>query len=461
MENVPQESEQVETKAARELQQALQIAEEVSNEGRIALFRAPEQGKLRLKEVRLRAQEQTPAEVVSEAQTADGISTPKDATDGEISNIKYSAFVTAYFHLLSSQERNDLGTQAHKYWVNRLFPEIDILPESIASVLKQIASRKHSVEVNSAFDSYISRRQSILKFNVEKRAIMDALKKRLRDIDAHVDYSEEERAKRRSVFYDKESKRLFVNEGGKKKQLTYGDVVADLDWGVSYQPDESCPREIWRRIRKLSDLSRAQQDISKIFNQEIASLEKISLPTTDLDEEFIEKHMSDHPYIHGVIGERMAKNILMRISYNNPGMLLRVESSNAIEDVELKYDFKILMPKKTRGVALEGEDMSREEFVKHKRRLGIQFTVTGLSYRLNKKRRAIKIAQQKINDKTFNRYVKRMVDDIVLVSVPLKTYKDCFKQWLESGKPSGGPEQFLSEEGKNHLVNAVLSSVPD
>ncbi|MBI2108861.1 MAG: hypothetical protein HYT93_01585 [Parcubacteria group bacterium] len=295
-------------------------------------------------------------------------------------------------------------------------------------------------------------------FVADKRIEMNVLKKRLKDIDSHIDYPEEERVRRRVVFFNEENKGIFVNVNGKKKQITFGDVVADMDWGILYRPDESCPRDVWRKIRKLSDLSEARQKIGAIFNDEIVVVEGITHGGTNIDEEFIEKHFQG-TIIVGAIGEKMAKNILIRMSYNNPEILFKVESANAIEDTELKYDFKVYILQKVLGVAVEGTDMSRDEFVKNKRIVGIQFTISSIGANLIKKKHQIKEARGKIDEERFNKYVKRKVDDIVLVSVPLTTYKDCFKQWLLAGKPSGGPEQFLSEEEKNKLVNTVLSSL--
>ena len=236
---------------------------------------------------------------------------------------------------------------------------------------------------------------------------MGKLKNRLHDIDVGADYSEEERAGRRNVFYDVENERLFVNESEGKKWLTFGDIVADLDWGVAYRPDASCPREVWRRVRKLSDIEEARRNISKIFNQEISALEHVSLPTTDLNEEFLERYM-DHPATRGIIGERMAKNILLRMSYNNPELPFKVEASNAIEDAELKYDFKVWIPERILGVAVESDDMPRDKFAKNKRKVGIQFTVSSIDANLRKKEGQLKDAREKIDEEKFSRYVKTL-----------------------------------------------------
>ena len=156
----------------------------------------------------------------------------------------------------------------------------------------------------------------------------------------------------------------------------------------------------------------------------------------------------------------MAKNFLIRVTDNNPKLKFKVESSNALEDAKLKYDFKIVTEQKKRGVAIEGDKMPRDEFVSAKKRIGIQFTSTDKGSALKKKQRQIKGIQEKL-DQLKSKYqseIKKPVDDIVLVSLHLDTYKKRFKKWLDNGKPSGGPEQYLDHGEKMKLVEKVTQN---
>ncbi len=468
MESIPQENvkppvgksvaEVIAEEQLRDVLSGTEITGDDFGEERAALLRAQEESERGLTEIPLTKEGRV--RIQSKNTTPEVSSGESDVGGFEQPDTNQLDFVKKHLHLMSRQEQRDLSTESWKYWKKRLLPEADILPDYVADAFGRILRKSFSVSDSRLFNSYIKRRRGILTLNVQKRIEMDTLKERLRDTDAHRNYTEEEQMRRRQVFYDVDGKSMFVNEGDKKKPLTYGDIVADMDWGVLYYPNESCPPDIWRRIRKVSDLSETRQKINVIFNDEISTLERIPSPSTNLSEEFIEEHIyAGDSGIQGIIGERMAKNILLRMSYDNPEVLFKVEFANAMEDAVLKYDFKIYIPKKTLGVAIEGDDMPRDEFVTNKRRVGIQFTVSNKGSYIGGKQRQIKDARGKIDEKRFTLYVKRKVDNIVLVSVPLSTYKDCFKQWLEQGKPSGGPEQFLSDEEKNRLIHAVLSSL--
>ena len=99
-----------------------------------------------------------------------------------------------------------------------------------------------------------------------------------------------------------------------------------------------------------------------------------------------------------------------------------------------------------RGVGI-GED---EEINRRIKKIGIQFTINALSK--GKKERVILKAKK--------RYAGELpVDDIILVKIPTYKFSDAYTRWLKKGKPSGGPEQFLSEELKRELLEAVTQGL--
>ncbi len=288
---------------------------------------------------------------------------------------------------------------------------------------------------------------------------MSKLKQRLQDIDKKEDYPEEEAQSRRTLFYDDSKSELFVRETRGDKRMTFGDIIADYDWGIKYRPDASVPDKIWRKIRKLSDVNEARTNIEQVFNQEIVYKERISLPTTSLPIEFLEEKL-DNQGVQGVVAERMAKNFLTRVQYNNPNLKFTVESSNAIEDAELKYDFKIATEQRKRGIAIEGDKIPRDELVSAKRRVGIQFTTTADRKLIRKKKRQISDVQSGLEQLKlkYQHLIKRPVDDVVLVALHLDTYRKRFKKWLDNGKPSGGPEQYLDHGEKMQLVEKTTNN---
>lgn len=139
--------------------------------------------------------------------------------------------------LLSDQEKRDLAATGKtkggiKYWLKRISPEVDILPDEIRSVVKEFIKTGETptdTEKLSKFARYIDRRTSILVFQSEKRASMSKLKETLKAIDQKEDFDEEEQKSRKTCSYENDV--LFVEESGEKKPIGLGDIVADLEWG--------------------------------------------------------------------------------------------------------------------------------------------------------------------------------------------------------------------------------------
>ncbi len=367
-------------------------------------------------------------------------------------------------NVASKQEKRDLAMNTSqkgwtKYWLKRLVPEIDILPTNISRAVSTYLTTGKIINI-ATLPSYINKRISILQFQIQKREKMARLKKELRRVDAREDLPEHEKKQRKAISYDHEVESLFVIERGNKKIFTIGDIIGDLEWGIKYYPDESVPYAIWRKIRKLSALKETRTELEEIFNIEISQMEKISLPTTVYKVKDIEAHLA-HIGIHGVVAERMIQSVLVRIAYNHPELNLKIEHSNAVEDSELKYDFKIVIPIKARGVAIEGNSLPREDYKQEKKRIGIQFTVTRKPSNISKKRKQVEDAKQRLTDLPYRNYIKRQVDDIVLISVSLNSYINCFRKWISEGKPSGGPEQYLTSEEKAYFLKTALNGLVD
>lgn len=373
--------------------------------------------------------------------------------------------------VVSQTEEQDIRMDIHKkgwfkYWKKRLVGETEILPESVQQIIKKLHSKESlDDDERTKFAHHVSKRIGVLKLNTVKRLEMAELKQRLQDIDKKEDYPESEIKQRKTIFCRGPENKLFVKEDGldkEDKKITFGDIVADHEWGIKYRPDKSVPERTWRKIRKLSDFTEAKTNIEKIFNIELSRIEHVSLSTTNISEEFLEKN-SNRGDIEGIFAERMAKNFLIRVQYNNPDLGLEAESSNAVEDAELKYDFKIMTQQKRRGVAIEGEEVPRDKLVAAKRRIGIQFTTTENPVYIEKKEKQVSDVQAKLNELKlkYQDTIKRPVDDIVLVALHLGTYRQYFKTWLKDGKPSGGPEQYLSREEKIKLLKETTKNFLD
>lgn len=353
-----------------------------------------------------------------------------------------------------------------RYWGKRLQPEITLLPQEISQIVKKTASdQKLTSTEKQNFESYIRRRLMVLKFFAEKKLVMAELRKRLVDIDNGKDYEESEKRKRRAIKYDPEEDLLFVEHRGRKIPIALDDIPADGEWGILYYPDESVP-PIWRRrIRKRSDIAEARRRIESLFNEELTKIEGIPMPTSAIPPQHLNEIIRKNPNsaASGIIAERMVKTLLMRRERGTSGLLFKVESSSSLEDAELKYDFKIIFTKKTRGVAVEGEDLPRDEYVTQKKSIGIQFTISANPKNLARKLEQIEKARERVEKivgkSPYEKLIKRPVDDIVLLSLPFDGYVGCFRRWEKEGKPPGGPEQFLDRAHQQKIYESVTAGI--
>ena len=415
--------------------------------------------------------EKLPDKKEPETESKDIIEKQQKQSDDFFSKIDEANRILLEAHQLpiaSASEMKDSTMTSDKkdwfhYWINRLSVEINTLPEEIGNFVKK-AVRHQILKTGELNDiaKYINNRAAAMKFSLEKRVVMAELKQRLKNIDEGKDYSKEETEGRKIIKYDSKTDALFIDQGDKRYKITSEDIAADGEWGNLYLPDDSVPRLLWRKIRKESDISEARRKIEKIFNQELSSFEHVSLPTTNISVMDFEKLIKSNPTsANGVIAERMAKTLLTRNQRIESHQLFRVESSNALEDAELKYDFKVIFTERARGIKIEGDAMPRSEYITIKKTLGFQFTVSHSSQSLSKKSEQISAAK-KVLEEHRERYedsIKRKVDDIVLLSIPFKTYGECFKRWVSEGRPPGGPEQFLRVDQKIKIIEAATRGV--
>ena len=296
-------------------------------------------------------------------------------------------------------------------------------------------------------------------FHVRKQLRMLQLKQRLKEVDSFSDYSEDEKQGRVDLFSDEEG-RLYVNLEGNRHYVTIEDVVADYNWGLRYRPHTSIKKDEWRRLRKTIDINEAKSDIADLYDKELSHLQDAA-PVTDLDNLIYRFKDKKTPWktVAGQAAEKTVLSLLERCTQND-FIKFRIERANIIEDGIFKYDFKVFFHDKyLQGVATETDLLSRDEYVEQKKSFGVQFTISGRIGRKNKNT-IIGTRELQENSRALG-FVKRKVDNIVLVQVSGIDFYDAFKKWLGSGRPPGGPEQFLSVHEKAKVLQKVLKQRVD
>ncbi|MDE2001334.1 MAG: hypothetical protein KGI60_02060 [Patescibacteria group bacterium] len=329
------------------------------------------------------------------------------------------------------------------------------LPEKAREAFKKARERKKKQKEARVQNLAKKSNQRIDELMLMKKGVVLDLKTELRSIDEQK-MSPEYVQGRKEVFYDDKSESLFIlDSAGKRQEVSFGDLVGDYGWGIRYRPDASMPAALRRKIRKTLALHEARNKIQTLYNEELQERFSAGYPASTFGIEFIDKTMRRNGAdAEGVVAEHLAREFLVRVQYNNPQLGMSVERSNALEDRELKYDFKI-RSRKTVGVALEPDNMSRKEFVKQKRQIGIQFTIGSAS-----KTELVQIGKGRLE--AYKEILRGRVDDIVVVQIPsLKGLADLYRKWVRAGRPSGGPEQYLSIEQKGEIFDQATKEILD
>ena len=271
---------------------------------------------------------------------------------------------------------------------------------------------------------------------------------------------------RRIVFYD-EKLGYFVLESGLRKNLTIGDILSDYAWGISYVPDGKMVEPAYRRIAKKILTNETRRQLEYVYDEELKlNIERGLGHAQKIDESF-EKQWLEHKEKvikygwHGVVSEAMAREVVSRLSAQEVGIPLVVDRANVLEDSKYKYDFKVRTWRARRGVGVGDE----QEIERRTKKIGIQFSVVAVKNVLSEsgvkswseRRKLLKILKiEKVKEKFAE---KMPVDDIVFINMPTLEFAHAYTRWLKKGKPSGGPEQFLSEELKQQLLEAVTQGL--
>ena len=307
-----------------------------------------------------------------------------------------------------------------------------------------------------AFSRSSRRRKAKISYTELKHGRMEKLASSLYAID-HGKNIEELSGERRFIYYDDFQDTFYIFEKEKRRDIYIGDILADYAWGIKYVPDPEMPHSVFRQLTKKILVNEARRDIERLYSRELSEACGVPMGVSDrVDESLLEKLYLQKKHeggMRGVIGEGVVREFLSRLSVNEPSLGFAVERSNAYEDTFLRYDFKLNRKKRTRGVALEGLDAPREKYIEEKKLLGIQLTI---GRRAGGKRATIEIGKNNI--KKPSGYVKKKVDDIILLHIQLNSLADYFTRWLREGKPAGGPEQYLNAEEKREILKKVMEN---
>ena len=287
----------------------------------------------------------------------------------------------------------------------------------------------------------IDEKVTINRYENAKEDRMRRLHVALHQLDADEPIGEFEYATRRKAFYNKDKDVFVLSDNEDKGLFTLGDILSDYAWDIKYAPDfaeMSDDLGMARQIAKRILINEARRDIETIYNLELSSQHQGASGVQRIDALLSgQKKLTKETGKTGVLAEVMAREALSRIAVNHD-LGFVVLRANSLEDGWYKYDFKVHTKERKRGVEVEDE----ENFEKRLLSIGIQFTTSNMG---GGKKAEIMNAK-----KVYGAEIP--VDDIVLIEIHSHEFQEAFGKWMRLGKPSGGPEQFLSKELKTDLL---------
>ncbi|GEM_PF-546270 len=312
-------------------------------------------------------------------------------------------------------------------------------------------------KLETVVDYYVSKRSSelgvkretqgrIFDLQKEKQMVIERLKARLRYIDDPHTPEAEQLKDSMAARYDKQRNVYSVKDThGRIHEITFGEMVADITWGLSYQLGEDAPRV----HRKTYVVARAKRALMEYLDMQIC-LEEMerhdrtgNIPSFAY-EPFVKRFEGEELPEQNMIGwqaEEMVYDFLTRLTMDGIASA-EVRKADVYQDINNKIDFSIHRQNYLRGVDTQISD----------RGIGIQFTITRREDILKKKREKVRLAKKHLEEV--------FLDDLVLVSIPIGSeIVQSMQKWEKAGRPPGGPMRFWSQEVKGTIIQGVLQNL--
>ncbi|OGZ59659.1 MAG: hypothetical protein A3F94_01850 [Candidatus Spechtbacteria bacterium RIFCSPLOWO2_12_FULL_38_22] len=298
--------------------------------------------------------------------------------------------------------------------------------------------------------------EKIFEIQKEKQRIMERLHENLRCLDDENCTPERPESSRLVTFNEKENKFFVEMPNGSQETATLGDILTDGDWGLMYYLDsQTMPRmaqkkffveSAKRELRNLLDEQLSEQDLDsfKIPGQPRGSLRGIvgSRKMVNKSGGF---NLEKRPEYVGFVAEVIVKNLFQQLRFD--GVLdVRVVEGDVYQDAVEKIDFIIHTKQHKRGV-----DVEVDEVVSH---IAVQFTTERRNERLRKKILQLEEVRASLIE-------SGLVDDIILVRVPMKGLVEHYTNWIKGDMPPGGPITYIPPSVRKMLLQEVLKGIPN
>lgn len=310
--------------------------------------------------------------------------------------------------------------------------ELDQLSSVVDWHLKRAAENQHT---------NILKQREIYDIQKEKQKIMNRFKELLTCLDDPKCH-QEKREKDRFTKFDKEKNGFIYKDGNGKEQIaTLGEIITDMDWGVTYYLDK---KSVSRQVTKKYLLERAKYALNDLLDSQIIKSEvagDITHEYKKLAYEAIKKERQNGGNLSGFVAEKIVKNLLKKMTFDE-GLPFEIIEADVFQDVEQKIDFIIRRKEKVRGVGVEAGDKVHD--------IGIQFSINPNAE--EKKKYQVERSKSRLTKED-------RIDDIVLVIFPIQTVNHLRHEWNRNGKQSGGPDKLLDKKTAEKIFKNLLKNI--
>lgn len=318
----------------------------------------------------------------------------------------------------------------------------------LAGENKETVRKELADEIERLYDEKVlpyGTERDVYRLQMEKADIMNELHQKIQAIEDGESVRGFAEGESRDVEWNKAAHRAMVKlSSGIRAPATVGELMTDGAWGLAYKLGKEVPKDIKKRFV----VTEARRKILDLADEQIIRAEMVKRTTREGGEtspsyreifEATQREKRD-----GIIAEKLVKTFFVKniIDHELP---LRFQEVDVHEDVERKIDFILHLPRHDRGVGVE-EPTERED-------IGVQLTTNPTKGAQKRKNKQIAESKERPSENTA------VVDDIVLVTLPLKRLNEQYQKWKEEGKRPGGPMRRWDGEQRKQIFQGVLQGL--
>lgn len=306
-------------------------------------------------------------------------------------------------------------------------------------------SEMNLAEIAKNRNSTVEAQREIFDIQKKKQKIMAELKADIKALDGEQSAEIQEAAPDSYLVKQIDGGFVRVEKGGQENEITKGEILTDGEWGIEYHFDETVSRNLHKRYL----IEKAKRKLQNHLDEQIIKDELSNKFTDKYKRKTYERILNgretgEYETFPGLVAERLVKNLFKKLCYDFD-LPVKIVEADIFQDVEQKVDFIMHRLFHYRGVGVE--DVKKGD-------VGVQFTINESDRSLKTKERQITRAKDQISHSK-----EKYVEDIILVSIPIKEAADMYDVWVKQGKLSGGPDKLWNLGFKEIIFRGVLEGV--